>query len=144
MADKYATGTAPFADASNADRDYVNPQDVGASLLMFDSEYAGTVAENESIALAKLPVGAKIIQFVVYPIGGTGGVTLDLGDADDKDRFTAGVIKGGYKIAYAAINNNVIRKTATDNGMVLGTVKGGNLTGNDARVRVVGYYVNVA
>lgn len=111
-----------------------------------DLEYSD-LPSGDDVEAIDLPPGAVVVsgfaQVLVQDNGGT-SVTLDVGDADDDDRYvTALDIKGGAVGAYEAFGSNAIGRHYPEGGAI--TVKrteGG--TGSSAgKVRVVAEYIVV-
>ncbi len=103
---------------------------------------ASAAAENTVINLFKLPKGVLVQNFLVsYDDLGT-GITLDIGDADDVDRYvdglsvstsagsTAGILPDG-------LNYTIGTATGNDDTVVTAKILGGAATGT---LKVVCYY----
>lgn len=60
--------------------------------MMYDSYEASALATASTITMGgKLPVGARIINVILYSDDMGSTVTCDVGDADDADRYLDGV-----------------------------------------------------
>lgn len=72
----------------------VQPQYLGAGLYAATGFYDGDLASGDDINLFRLPENAWPVAFAVYTTGTTtAGLNFHIGDAEDDDRYLAGVGK---------------------------------------------------